>query len=152
MPALTAIEAFTDELVAIRRDLHAHPEIGFEEVRTSGIVAEKLAAWGIEVHRGIGGTGVVGILEGTGGPGRRIGLRAEHLHLAPAGQGVPARVELAEHLGDSSIIHLRVEGLAGLLTAKVAGNGLPLQTGALLGLAPDAAHALAFDAAGRLLK
>ena len=58
MPALTAIEAFTDELVAIRRDLHAHPEIGFEEVRTSGIVAEKLEAWGIEVHRGIGGTGV----------------------------------------------------------------------------------------------
>ncbi|WP_324134971.1 M20 aminoacylase family protein [Bosea sp. (in: a-proteobacteria)] len=77
MPALTAIEAFTDELVAIRRDLHAHPEIGFEEVRTSGIVAEKLAAWGIEVHRGIGGTGVVGVLQGTGGPGRRIGLRAD---------------------------------------------------------------------------
>lgn len=77
MPTLPEIEAFTPELVAIRRDIHAHPEIGFEEVRTSGIVAEKLAEWGIEVHRGIGGTGVVGILEGKGGPGKRIGLRAD---------------------------------------------------------------------------
>ena len=77
MPALPEILSFTDELVAIRRDLHAHPEIGFEEVRTSNIVAEKLAAWGIEVHRGIGKTGLVGILHGTGGPGRRIGLRAD---------------------------------------------------------------------------
>ena len=77
MPALPEILSFTDELVAIRRDLHAHPEIGFEEVRTSNIVAEKLAAWGIEVHRGIGKTGVIGILHGTGGPGRRIGLRAD---------------------------------------------------------------------------
>lgn len=77
MPTLPEIEAFTPELVAIRRDLHAHPEIGFEEVRTSGIVAEKLADWGIEVHRGVGRTGVVGILHGKGGPGRRIGLRAD---------------------------------------------------------------------------
>lgn len=77
MPALPQIEAFKDDLVAIRHDIHAHPEIGFEELRTSGIVAEKLAAWGIEVHRGIGKTGVVGILNGTGGPGRRIGLRAD---------------------------------------------------------------------------
>jgi len=77
MPVLPEIQSFTDELVAIRRDLHAHPEIGFEEVRTSNIVAEKLTAWGIEVHRGIGKTGVIGILHGTGGPGRRIGLRAD---------------------------------------------------------------------------
>ncbi|WP_029003037.1 M20 aminoacylase family protein [Azorhizobium doebereinerae] len=77
MPALPEIEAFAADLVAIRRDIHAHPEIGFEEVRTSGIVAEKLAAWGIEVHSGVGKTGVVGILNGTKGPGRRIGLRAD---------------------------------------------------------------------------
>jgi len=77
MPSLPQIEAFKDDLVAIRRDIHAHPEIGFEEVRTSGIVAEQLASWGIEVHRNIGKTGVVGILTGTGGPGRRIGLRAD---------------------------------------------------------------------------
>jgi hippurate hydrolase len=77
VPILPQIDAFADELTAIRRDLHAHPEIGFEEVRTAGIVAEKLGQWGVEVHRGIGRTGVVGILEGRGGPGRRIGLRAD---------------------------------------------------------------------------
>src|SRR5437763_10433362 len=84
MPALPRIAEFADELVGIRRDLHSHPEIGFEETRTSGIVAEKLAAWGIEVHRGIGRTGVVGVLTGRGGGGggggsggRRIGLRAD---------------------------------------------------------------------------
>jgi hippurate hydrolase len=77
MPTLPDIQAFADDLTAIRRDLHAHPEIGFEEARTSGIVAERLAAWGVEVHRGVGRTGVVGVLEGRGGPGRRIGLRAD---------------------------------------------------------------------------
>ena len=82
MPILPSILRFADDLTAIRRDLHAHPEIGFEEVRTAGIVAEKLAAWGIEVHRGVGRTGVVGILHGTGGPGRRIGLRA-HMDALP---------------------------------------------------------------------
>lgn len=49
------IETYVPELEAIRRDLHRHPEIGFEEVRTSGIVAEKLASRGIEAHRGCGG-------------------------------------------------------------------------------------------------
>src|SRR5215469_6260001 len=77
MPTIDRIEAFADELTAIRRDLHAHPEIGFEEVRTSGIVADKLTQWGIEVHRGLGGTGVVGVLRGKGAGGKRIGLRAD---------------------------------------------------------------------------
>jgi hippurate hydrolase len=77
MPTIERIDNFADELTAIRRDLHAHPEIGFEEVRTSGIVAEKLKQWGIEVHRGIGGTGVVGVLKGKGSGTRRIGLRAD---------------------------------------------------------------------------
>ncbi|MGA0596704.1 M20 aminoacylase family protein [Enterovirga sp. CN4-39] len=77
MGIMPAIQDFADDLVAIRRDLHAHPEIGFEEVRTSDVVAGKLASWGIEVHRGVGGTGVVGILQGALGPGRRIGLRAD---------------------------------------------------------------------------
>ncbi len=76
-PTSTASTATPTELTAIRRDLHAHPEIGFEEVRTSGIVAEKLKGWGIEVHRGLGGTGVVGVLKGKGGGGKRIGLRAD---------------------------------------------------------------------------
>ena len=77
MPTIDRINGFADELTAIRRDLHAHPEIGFEEVRTSGIVADKLKQWGIEVHRGIGGTGVVGVLKGKGSGGKRIGLRAD---------------------------------------------------------------------------
>ena len=77
MPNIDRIEGFADELTAIRRDLHAHPEIGFEEVRTSGIVADKLTQWGIEVHRGLGGTGVVGVLKGKGTGGKRIGLRAD---------------------------------------------------------------------------
>ena len=77
MPSLPRIEEYADELTAIRRDLHEHPEIGFEETRTAGIVAEKLRAWGIEVHTGIGKTGVVGVLEGKGGGGRAVGLRAD---------------------------------------------------------------------------
>ncbi|MGY4480430.1 M20 aminoacylase family protein [Bradyrhizobium sp. USDA 3364] len=77
MPTIERIDSFADELTAIRRDLHAHPEIGFEEVRTSGIVAEKLSSWGIEVHRGLGGTGVVGVLKGKGSSTKKIGLRAD---------------------------------------------------------------------------
>src|SRR5215208_5538102 len=77
MTSTDRISSYLDELVAIRRDLHAHPELGFEEERTSGIVAERLAAWGIEVHRGLGKTGVVGVLRGRGSSTRRIGLRAD---------------------------------------------------------------------------
>jgi hippurate hydrolase len=77
MPSIERIEGFAADLTAIRHDLHAHPEIGFEEKRTSGIVADKLTQWGIEVHRGIGGTGVVGVLKGNGTGGKRIGLRAD---------------------------------------------------------------------------
>ncbi|MBS7533225.1 amidohydrolase [Ancylobacter sonchi] len=65
------------ELRAIRHDLHAYPEIGFEENRTSARIAELLVSWGIEVHQGIGGTGVVGVVEGVRGQGSRIGLRAD---------------------------------------------------------------------------
>ncbi len=77
MPTIDCIDGYAEELTAIRRDLHAHPEIGFEEVRTSGIVADKLKGWGIEVHRGLGGTGVIGVLKGKGNGGKRIGLRAD---------------------------------------------------------------------------
>lgn len=70
------IRAMADDLTAIRRDLHAHPELGFLEVRTAGIVAEQLRSCGIEVTTGIGRTGVVGVLDGNR-PGRTIGLRAD---------------------------------------------------------------------------
>lgn len=56
--------AMRDELIARRRDLHRHPELAFEEVRTAGIVAAELAALGLEVRTGVAGTGVVGLLEG----------------------------------------------------------------------------------------
>ena len=82
MPTMTRdqIDQFHGEMTAWRRDFHAHPEIGFEEVRTSEIVAQKLASFGIEVHRGLGKTGVVGVLRGQGsssGGNRAIGLRAD---------------------------------------------------------------------------
>jgi len=76
--AVEKIREFHAELREIRRDIHAHPELGFEEDRTSEIVAEKLASWGIEVHRGLARTGVVGVLHGRNGPGgRAVGLRAD---------------------------------------------------------------------------
>jgi amidohydrolase len=64
------------EVVETRRDLHEHPELGFEEHRTAGIVADRLRALGFEVHTGIGGTGVVGVLRGAL-PGKTIMLRAD---------------------------------------------------------------------------
>ncbi len=77
MTPIEHINAYSDELTALRRDLHAHPELGFEEVRTAGIVAGLLESYGCTVHRGVGGTGVVGILQGRTDNGRRIGLRAD---------------------------------------------------------------------------
>jgi len=76
MPVLERIAALHEEMAAWRRDLHAHPELGFEERRTAEAVAKKLAGFGIEVHRGIGRTGVVGVLR-AGSGARRIGLRAD---------------------------------------------------------------------------
>jgi amidohydrolase len=72
------IRGFHAELKDVRRDIHAHPELAFEENRTSSIVAEKLAGWGIEVHRGIAKTGLVGVVKGrSSASGRAVGLRAD---------------------------------------------------------------------------
>jgi len=77
MPINNRIAAFQDDMTAWRRDIHAHPELGFEENRTSDLVAAKLAEFGIAVHRGLGKTGVVGTLTGLGtGSGRAIGPRS----------------------------------------------------------------------------
>src|SRR4051812_15903173 len=85
------IRAYHAELVAIRHDLHAHPELAFEESRTSAIVADKLAGWGIEVHRGLAKTGVVGVLKGrSSASGRGIGLRADMDCLPIQETGSPA--------------------------------------------------------------
>ncbi|TSE20175.1 putative hydrolase YxeP [Tepidimonas alkaliphilus] len=82
MPAMNLIEPIVAEaarFAELRRDLHAHPELCFEERRTSGLVAARLAEWGIEVHRGLAKTGVVGVVHGRDGGacGRMIGLRAD---------------------------------------------------------------------------
>ena len=75
---LASIQKFHQELVALRQDLHAHPELGFQELRTSGIVAGALEALGVEVHRGIGKTGVVGVIRGQQhDSGLSVGLRAD---------------------------------------------------------------------------
>ena len=76
MPVINRIAAIHDDMTAWRRDIHAHPELGFEEERTAAIVAEKLVSFGIPVHRGLAKTGVVGVLEGAPGEGA-IALRAD---------------------------------------------------------------------------
>ena len=77
-PVLPEVAALAQEMLALRHDLHAHPELAYEEHRTGDIVAERLAAWGYEVHRGLGDTGVVGQLRcGDHQSGKRLGLRAD---------------------------------------------------------------------------
>ncbi len=73
---LDALHTLSPEFVALRQDLHAHPELAFEERRTSDLVADRLAAWGYQVHRGLGGTGVVGTLR-KGHGSRTLGIRAD---------------------------------------------------------------------------
>ena len=76
MPVPNRLMDLAPEIKAWRRDIHQNPELGFAEHRTSQIVADKLASWGIEVHRGLAGTGVVGVLRGQPGTGS-IGFRAD---------------------------------------------------------------------------
>ena len=73
---LSALHALSAEFTALRRDIHRHPELGYQEFRTSELVAQRLASWGYRVTRGLGGTGVVGQLV-CGQGGKRLGLRAD---------------------------------------------------------------------------
>ncbi len=75
-PVLPGIRAIEQEMVALRRHIHAHPELAFEEFATGDLVAARLAEWGYTVHRGLGGTGVVGTLR-LGSSPRVLGLRAD---------------------------------------------------------------------------
>jgi amidohydrolase len=78
MKLIAEIDAARGEIESLRRHIHAHPELRYEEHGTAELVARTLADWGIEVTRGIGGTGVVGTLRGAGAGGERaIGLRAD---------------------------------------------------------------------------
>ena len=77
MKVIDSIVTQAASIAAIRRDIHAHPELCFKEVRTADVVAGKLTEWGIPIHRGMGVTGVVGIIKGNGTSERAIGLRAD---------------------------------------------------------------------------
>ena len=99
-----------DMLVALRHDLHAHPELGFEETRTAALVVERLEEAGITVHRGLGVTGVVGTLTRGNGPGR-IALRADMDALAmpeltglPYGSRNPGRMHACGHDGHTVML------------------------------------------------
>jgi hippurate hydrolase len=76
IPVLPEVRAIEPEMVALRQQIHAWPELGFEEHRTAALVADQLQAWGYEVHRGVGGTGVVATMR-LGQGTRRLGLRAD---------------------------------------------------------------------------
>jgi hippurate hydrolase len=76
MNIIDSISAQSDVIARIRKDIHAHPELRFEEHRTADLVAQQLTAWSIPIHRGLGGTGVVGIIK-NGTSDRALGLRAD---------------------------------------------------------------------------
>jgi len=108
--AIDRARTYQPELVAIRHDIHAHPELGLEEVRTADIVARKLEEWGIEVHRGVGVTGVVGVLRNGNGQAS-VGLRAdmdalpilEATELPYASQN-PGRMHACGHDGHTTML------------------------------------------------
>ena len=79
MKVIDSIAAAAPAIAAVRRDIHAHPELCFKEERTADVIAAKLTEWGIPIHRGLGTTGVVGIVHGRDGGacGRAVGLRAD---------------------------------------------------------------------------
>ncbi|MEY8876118.1 MAG: M20 aminoacylase family protein [Leptothrix sp. (in: b-proteobacteria)] len=106
------------ELTRIRRDIHAHPELCFEEVRTADVVAQSLADWGIEVHRGLGKTGLVGVIK-AGTSDRAIGLRAdmdalpmtEHNQFAHASRH-PGKMHACGHDGHTAMLLAAAKHLA----------------------------------------
>jgi hippurate hydrolase len=115
---LADIEAISPEMVEIRRQIHAHPEIAFEEVKTSELVAERLSAWGYRVERGIGGTGLVGqLVKGNGT--RKLGIRAdmdalpilENTGLSYAST-IPGKMHACGHDGHTAILLCAAKYLA----------------------------------------
>ncbi|MFZ2989842.1 M20 aminoacylase family protein [Ideonella sp.] len=118
MSLIAALEADHAEITALRRDLHAHPELCFQEVRTADRVAEALTSWGIPVHRGLGTTGVVGVLK-CGNSARAIGLRAdmdalpmtEHNTFAHASRH-PGKMHACGHDGHTAMLLAAAQQLA----------------------------------------
>ncbi|MBB3119931.1 M20 aminoacylase family protein [Pseudoduganella violacea] len=110
MKLVEPIIAFQSELQQIRRDLHAHPELCYEEQRTSDVVAAKLEEWGIPVVRGLGQTGLVGIIK-HGSSGRAIGLRADmdalpmqELNTFPHASRHPGKMHACGHDGHMAML------------------------------------------------
>ncbi|UTY57492.1 M20 aminoacylase family protein [Massilia sp. erpn] len=110
MKLVEPIIAFQSELQQIRRDLHAHPELCYEEQRTSDVVAAKLSEWGIPVVRGLGQTGVVGIIK-NGSSERAIGLRADmdalpmqELNTFPHASRHPGKMHACGHDGHMAML------------------------------------------------
>ncbi|MCL4739398.1 MAG: amidohydrolase [Burkholderiaceae bacterium] len=118
MKLIESILADAPSIAAMRRDIHAHPELCFEEERTSELIARALADWGIEVHRGLGKTGVVGIVRG-GSSARAVGLRAdidalpmtEHNRFAHASRH-PGRMHACGHDGHTAMLLAAAKHLA----------------------------------------
>jgi amidohydrolase len=105
------LETHHPEFTAIRRDIHAHPELGLEEVRTASLVANKLREWGVTVTEGVGGTGVVGTIVGRRAGQRAIGLRADMDALAiheqtgaPYASTVAGRMHACGHDGHTTML------------------------------------------------
>jgi amidohydrolase len=105
------LKAYEPDLIAIRHDIHRHPEVGFEEHRTASLVAEKLRAWGIEVAEGVAKTGVVGTLKGRLPGQRAVGLRADldalNIHEAPGcdhGSEIAGKMHACGHDGHTAML------------------------------------------------
>ena len=117
---MTTLDADLPAIVALRRDIHAHPELGFEEERTSALVAEKLQSWGIPVHRGIGRTGLVGVIRGQrDSSGRTLGIRADMDALPMQEKNTfghasvhPGRMHACGHDGHTAILLAAAQHLA----------------------------------------
>ena len=118
MNLIESILADAGTVTAMRRDIHAHPELCFEEKRTSDLVAQALTEWGIPVHRGLGTTGVVGIVK-NGSSGRAVGLRAdidalpmtEHNHFPHASRHA-GRMHACGHDGHTAMLLAAAKHLA----------------------------------------
>ena len=110
MKLVEPIIAFQSALQEIRRDLHAHPELSYEEVRTADAVAAKLGEWGIPVVRGLGVTGLVGIIK-NGSSDRAIGLRADmdalpmqEVNTFPHASRHPGKMHACGHDGHTAML------------------------------------------------
>jgi amidohydrolase len=156
------VQALCDDMVALRRDFHRHPELGFQEVRTAGIVAERLRALGYTVRTGLGKTGVTGFLKG-GRPGKTVLLRADIDALpileqtgAPYGSQHPGVMHACGHdahtamaLAAAEILAKEAPALSGNLffvfqpaEELLIGAAAMLRDGALDGVAPDVGFAV----------